>query len=187
MAPALIGTIGLGSTIAGGAISAGGNIMKGISERNMYEYQAGIAQINAKIARRNADMSYATGDKQAEKYGIKAGQQMGMIKAAQAASGLDIESGSNKQVQDSQAKVARTDMNQIYQNAAKVAYDYQTQAWQYDQEAKMKKKAGQNSMIAGVINAAGSIVGTSGSVASKWLQGAQVGLDKEMISNLGAA
>jgi len=186
MAPAAIGLTGLGSTIAGGALGVGGNLFKGASEMQMYNYQAGIAQINAGIARKNAEYAYQKGDKEAEKYGIRAGQQAGQIKASQASSGLDVNFGSAKQVQDSQTKVAQTDMAQIRQNAAKVAYDYSMQAWGYDQEAKMKKAAGRNAMISGVINAAGSIVGTAGSVANKWLQGSQVGLDTGMKSSLGA-
>lgn len=185
MAPAAIGMLGLGSTIAGGALGVGGNLFKGASEMQMYNYQAGVATINAGIARKNSQYAYSVGDKQAEKYGIKAGQQAGAIKAAQAASGLDINSGSAKQVQESQDKVAQTDMAQIRQNAAKVAYDYQNQAFAYDQQAKMYKQAGKNSMVAGVIGAASSIVSTSGSVANKWLQGKQVGLDTEIKSSLG--
>jgi len=187
MAPAMIGMVGLGSTIMGGALGVGGSLFKGASEMQMYNYQAGVAQINAGIARKNSEYAYTTGDKQAEKYGIKAGQQAGAIKAAQAASGLDITSGSNKQVQESQDKVAQTDMAQIRANAAKTAYDYQTQASTYDAQSKLYKQAGKNSMIAGVIGAASSIVSTSGSVANKWLQGQQVGLDTDIKSSLGAA
>ena len=186
MAPAAIGLVGLGSTVAGGALGVAGNLFKGASEMQMYNYQAGIAQINAGIARQNSQFAYQKGDKESEKYGIKAGQQLGAIKAAQASGGLDINSGSNKQVQDSQVALAKTDMAQIRQNAAKVAYDYNVQAWGFDQEAKMKKAAGRNAMISGVIGAAGSIVGTAGSVANKWLQGSQVGLDTEMKTRLGA-
>lgn len=186
MAPPMLGLAGLGSTIFGGALQAGGNLFKGASEMQMYNYQAGVAEINARIARQNMEFAYRQGDRQLEKYGIKAGQQMGQIRAAQASSGLDINSGSNLQVQQSQQQVIQSDMATMRQNIAKTAYDYQTQAVQYENQASLYKTAGRNSMIAGVVGGISSIVGTAGSVADKWLQGSQVGLDREMKTSLGA-
>jgi len=176
MAPPTIAMAGMGSTIAGGMLGAFGSAYQGASQRNMYQYQAGVSQINAMIAEQNAKYALTKGEKEAERYGMKAGQQAGAIKAAQASGGLDVNSGSNKQVQDSQKMVARMDMATIRENASKVAYDYTVQATGFRNQAALQEMAGDNAMTAGIIGSLGSFIGTSGSVSSRWLQGQQMGM-----------
>jgi hypothetical protein len=94
---------------------------------------------------------------------------MGLIKATQGSSGTDVNSGSATQVQASQRTVAGIDNAQIRSNAARTAYNYSTQATAYDNAAEnVKSSEG--------INLASSILGTTASVSSKWLQGQQMGL-----------
>jgi hypothetical protein len=142
----------------------------------MYGYQAGVAELNSQIAQQNANYASQEGELQAAKYGIGARQQAGHIVAAQASSGLDVGSGSAKQVQESQHTVSTLDQNTIRMNAAKTAYNYETQAVQYGAQAKMDLLAKQNVEAATPLNVASSLVGGAGSVASKWLQGSQMGL-----------
>jgi hypothetical protein len=176
MAPAMIGSIGLGGTIAGGVLGAGGAINKGLAEQDMYNYQAGVADINAYIADQNSGFALQKGDKEVERFGLKAKQQQGAIKAAQAASGLDVNSGSNLEVQESQKLVNQMDAATIRSNAAKTAYDYSTQAASFRNQSKVAKVAGHNSMVSGMIGGLSSIIGTAGAVSDKWLKGREVGL-----------
>lgn len=186
-APSTIGTVGLGATAAGGAFSAIGNIFSGMSQSKMYNYQAQIARINSQIDLQNADYARNKGEIDATQYGIKAAQQRGHILAAQGASGLDVHGGSATDVRASQQKVAQMDMNQIRSNAAKTAYDFTVQSTNDLNQAGLYDRAAKNSVTSGILNGLGSIIGTAGSVSSKWLQGRQMGLwgNSSSNSNLG--
>jgi hypothetical protein len=134
--------------------------------------------LNAKIAKQNADYAIMEGEQSAMKYGLGARQRKGEIIAAQSASGLDVRSGSARDVQISQDTVTKMDMDQIRRNAAKAAYDYSIEAGKYTAEAFGSVLAGQQAQKAAKVQAAGSIIGGASSVASKWLQGSQMGLFK---------
>ena len=176
MAAGGIGAIGLGASLAGGILSAFGSYQTGKNQQAMYNYQAQVARINAQIDRQNADWSYHKGDIEAQQYGMKAAQQRGAIRAAQGASNIDVNSGSAVEVQRSQEKLKNIDLGQIRENAAKTAYDWQVKAVMDENQAGLYQYAGENAMQAGKIGAFSSILGSVGSVSSKWLQGNQVGL-----------
>jgi hypothetical protein len=174
--PTAIGETGLGATAAGSALSAYGAYETGTANSRMYGYQAQVAQINSKIALQNADYARMQGEQQAVIAGRKGAQQFGGIRAAEGASGLDVNSGSSTQVQASQKSTTALDMTQIRSNAAKVAYDYTTQSTEDISQAGLYNMAASNAKTAGDIGALTSIVGGAGSVSSKWLQGQQEGL-----------
>lgn len=174
--PTTVGTIGLGANLAGGLLSAFGANQQGSAQQSMYNYRAQVARINAQIDRQNAEWARTKGEKEAEQYGMKAAQRGGQIKVAQAASNLDVNSGSAREVQRSQAKITETDLSTIRSNAAKIAYDYDAKATMDENQASLDVMAGKYAKQAGDINMLGSLIGTAGSVSSKWLQGNQMGL-----------
>lgn len=171
-----IGAAGMGATAGGSLLSAGGSIASGFANKSMYDYQASIAQLNQQIDLQNAEFSRQTGEQQALQSGMKSAQQLGQIKVAQAASGFDVRSGSNAQVQASQKQIAMMDQNQIRSNAAKTAYGFQEQATMAGAQADVYKAAGSNAMTAGIIGAGSSILGGAASVSNEWLQASKVGM-----------
>lgn len=171
-----IGSIGMGGTGAGGILSAFGSLMQGVSNKNMYDYQASVARLNQQIANQNAEFAIQTGEQEATKFGLQAGARMGQIKAAQGASGLDVKSGSAVQVRQSQATLDQMDLDTIRSNAAKTAYNYKTQGVMAGAQGDLYKMAGAGSLTAGGIGAASSILGSSASVSNEWLQGQRTGL-----------
>jgi hypothetical protein len=168
--------VGIGATIAGGITQAAGARAAGQATLAQNNYQAGIAEINSKIAKQNADYARTTGEIQATQYGIKAAQRSGMIRAGQGASGIDVNSGTAVDVRASQAKTTAMDLAQIRRNAAKTAYDFDTQSVGFDNQAALYKMAGANAVTAANYQATASILGTVSSVSSKWMQGSQVGM-----------
>jgi hypothetical protein len=168
--------LGLGSSVLGGIMGSSSAKASAESQKKMGMYQAGVAMLNAKIAQQNADYASVEGEQSTMRYGMGARQQAGQIVAAQSASGLDVRSGSNKDVQDSQHLVSNMDMDQIRRNAAKTAYDYKVEAGKYTADALAAFSGAQDATKAGKINAATSLIGGASSVASKWLQGSQLGL-----------
>jgi hypothetical protein len=157
-------------------LSAFGAKKEGEATQQMYNYRAGVAKINADIDRQNAAWARDKGEKEATQYGMKAAQQRGAIRAAQGASGIDIHSGSAKEVQRSQEMIKDIDLATIRSNAAKVAYDYDTKAVMDENQASLDTMTGQYAKQAGEIKAASSILGTVSTVSSRWQQGRSTGL-----------
>ena len=135
-----------------------------------------MAMYNAAIAKQNEKYSLDVGEQQAVKQGIAGAAQAGQIKAAQGASGVDVNYGSAKEVQTSQHLVSQMDLNTIRERAAKTAYDFSVQAVNYENQAKGYNKAASNARTESVLGAVSSFIGSAGSVASKWMQGQQLGL-----------
>lgn len=171
-----VGSLGLGTSLAGGLLSAFGAEKSGQSQQQIYNYQSQVAKINADIARQNATWALNQGDAQALNQGLKAGQQFGQIRASQGASGLDVNSGSAVDVQRSQRTLTSMDLTQIKTNASKTAYDYLVKANAEENQASLYTAAGKNAKTAGDIGAFSSLLGTASSVSSKWLQGNTAGL-----------
>lgn len=173
---AAMGAIGIGATLAGGITSAIGAEKSAAATQQSYNYQAGVAQLNSQIDLQNADYARQQGEVQAMQYGMQAGQRQAQIRTAQAASGLDVNSGSAAAVQASQKTITGIDTAQIRTNAAKTAYDYDVKSTMDLNQSTLDIMGGQNAIAAGNIQAASSILGSVGSVASKWNQGTTTGL-----------
>jgi hypothetical protein len=107
---------------------------------------------------------------------MKASQQRGAIITTQAASGLDVNTGSAKQVRESQQKITTMDNAQIRANAAKIAYDYETKAGMDENQATLDEMSGKQAKEASKFKMLESVIGTVSGVASKWQQGKTTGL-----------
>lgn len=175
MDPITLTAISLGATALGGATSAIGGIMSGNANAAAFKYQAGIAQMNTQIAKQNADYSRSVGEVEAQQSGMKTRFQEGAIKVAQGASGLDVNKGSAVAVQDSQHQIGLEDQAIIRSNAAKKAYGFEVEAAQETAKGQLALMSGDSAKTAGYISAAGSLLGTAGSVAGKWLTAKQTG------------
>lgn len=173
---AVMGGIGMGASALGSLFGAGGSIAAGEAQQQMNNYQASIALMNAKVAKQNETYARNVGEIQAQNAGLQAAQVEGQTKAAEASSGLDVNSGSAKQVQESQAKVTSLNLDQIRSNAAKTAYNFDVQSAGFEDQANLFRMAGANAAEAGEIGAVSSIVGGASSVATQWSKASQVGL-----------
>lgn len=174
--PTVLASASIGSTAAGSILGAAGAKESGEAQGRMYDYQAGVAQLNKQIAEQNRDYAVQTGEREASIYGMKARQQAGAIRARQGGSGLSVNFGSAVDVQESQAEIAKLDLATIRRNAARTAYGYTVEATQDEAQSQIFKMAGANARRAGSINAAASLISGAGSVSSKWLQAKQTGV-----------
>lgn len=174
--PTAAANTGIGATAGGGLLASIGSIFSGISQKNMYDYQAQVSRINSQIDQQNSEYSLNQGEQQATITGLKGAQQFGAIRANQGASNIDVNSGSTVNVQNSQKQITAMDLTTIRQNAAKTAYDWQVKSTSDLNQAGLYDKAGSNAETAGFLGAASSILGTVGSVSSKWLQGSTAGI-----------
>lgn len=174
--PISLSALSLASSAGGGVLSAFGANAEGKSQKAMYGYQAQVARLNAAIDRQNAEWELAKGDREAVQYGMKAGQQFAAIRTQQAASGLDVNSGSAAAVQDSQRKIIQMDNEAIRENATKAAYNWNVKATMDENQANIYDYAGAQAEKAGKLKALSSIIGSVSSVSSKWSAGSQSGL-----------
>jgi hypothetical protein len=175
MSTGALAGLSIGSSLIGGIMQGEGAKNQYEAQSQMYSYQSQVAKINSQIDLQNADFARQTGEMQAQNFGMQAGQRMGQIKAAQGASNIAVNSGSNAQVQKSQQTVTTLDLDQIRSNAAKTAYDYDVQSTQDLNQAGLYGFASSNAAAAAPTAMAASLVSTAGSVSSKWLQGTQSG------------
>ena len=146
------------------------------AQAKVYNYQAQVAKINSDTDKQNADYAIAKGEQGAMVAGMQGAQRFGQIIAGQAASGFDVNSGSNKDVQESQKLITAMDVNQIRTNAAKTAYDYNVQSTQDLNQAGLDTLASSNASAAGDLAMTASLVSTAGSVSDKWLSASKSGL-----------
>ena len=176
MDPATIASVSMGSSGAGGILGMFGKLAEGKSQSEMYQYKAGVAQFNQKIAEQNREWAYQTGEKQALQTGIKGRQQIAAIDAAQSGSNLDVAGKTATQVRESQRSVAQMDMDTIRTNAARTAYGYQVEGLKYGADATLYQKAASDVRKASYIGAASSLLSGATSVSSKWLQARDAGI-----------
>lgn len=168
--------IGIGSSLIGGLMQGAGKKQEAEAQASMYNYQSAVAKINSQIDKQNADYAINQGEQQAVIEGMKGAQQLGVIKTTQAASGFDVNTGTNADVQASQKQITAMNLNQIRSNAAKTAYDYNVKSTMDINQAGLDTMAATNASQAGDIAMASSLVSTAGSVSSKWIQASQAGI-----------
>lgn len=150
--------------LAGAVATTGGVVMQAQAAKNQAAYAQRVAQNNAAEAERAAVKATDKGATDAMAIRRQAAQIKGGQRAALAARGLDLNSGTAEQLQAQTDFFADTDMATVRQNAAETARGYRAQ--------------GANFSAAAANSSPGSAFGTSllsgaGSVADKWRTFAQ--------------
>lgn len=172
----VLGGVGMGASALGALTGAEGSLYGGSASKAMYDYQAGIARVNASLAKADAEYERVAGERTAEIAGLKGREIVASTKAGFGAGNIDPTSGSAKGVLTSEAAVNAANLNMIRANTAKKAYGYEVTAAEDTAQAGIYDLAGRTSRTAGDIGAVSSLLGGVGSVSSKWLQGQQAGM-----------
>ena len=165
--------IGMATSAAGGILSAQGASSEGAANATMYKYKAGIARMNAQINRQNSDYTLDAGEAAAVRSGLSTRFTIAKQKTAQAANGFDVNTGSNADVRESTRDLGVVDQNTIRTNAGRKALGHRNAAAGLDAEAAMDDVASSNAQKSGQMKALGTLIGTAGSVASKWGQASE--------------
>jgi len=163
----------VGLTVAGGAVKAYGEYSAGQSNAAMYRYRARVAEINSQINRKNSDFTLDATDTNVRRSGLTTGFTIGKQKTAQAAGGFDVNTGTNLAVRDSTREIGREDQATIFKEGGRKALAYRNKAVMDDEESRMDMFAASQSERAGLISSLGTLLGTAGSVSSKWMQASQ--------------
>lgn len=160
---------GMAATAVGGIIQAQGQEYQAQAQSNMYTYQAGVAKANEQIALSNANWDRAAGEVEAQQSGERTAQKIGQTKVEASAGNLSPNVGSPTQVASSTQEVGYEDQAIKRADAAQKAYGQDIEAFQDVAQANLDTTAATTSKTAGDIAALGTMVGTAGSVASKWM------------------
>ena len=162
--------LSLAGSALGGLTSAVGAIQSGAAQSAAAGYQAQVAANNEKIAQQNAAQATATGAVQVEQQGIKTKAEVGAIKAAQAASNIDVNTGSALDVRSSAAALGELDALTIRSNAEKQAYGYETQATSFAGQQSLAESEASEAEIGAGIGAFGSVLGGATGVGNTYLK-----------------
>lgn len=168
-------TMMLVAGVAGAGISAVG-AAKGYEARSANAaYQAQVASNNAAIAKQNAEMEIQSGESASFNQGLKTRAMIGKTKVAQAASGVDVNTGSAVAVRAGEAELGTLDALTIRSNAAKKAWADQTQSTNFAAESGLLKSESEQASDAAPLAFGGTLLSGASSAAGsyyKYLQGA---------------
>lgn len=161
--------IALGVTaLVGGLLSAKGQMDAGKAESQADNYNADVADQNAKIADQKATWAAQEGVQNSAISQTKTAAEVGGLKANQAASGLDVNTGSTVDVRDSARQIGMLDAMTIRSNAAREVYGYKTQKLSEEEQAQMSRQSGKNAKKAAKIGAVTTLLGTAGGLADNY-------------------
>lgn len=139
---------------AGTAFNVVGALAEGDSEAQNYQYQAAVSRYNAEEGIREGDIQATTS-------GLKTRAQVGAIKAAQAGSGIDVNSGSAVDIQAAQSQLGALDALTIRSNAARRAYGYRL-------DAQNLERGASDARTGSLLRAGASLIGGASSTFSTW-------------------
>ena len=171
-----VSMVAIGATAAGGIVGAFGAAQKDEATANMDLYKAGVARANAQIAKANADAEREVGAVREQQYGLEGAQKVGQIRVDQAASGLQIGTGSAGQVVASQRAGIQQGEGIITADSARKAYGYEVQGFDFTAEAGLDTMAAQNVKAQEGFDVASSLLGSASQVATKWKSFQQAGI-----------
>lgn len=151
--------VALAGTVIGTAISAYGSYASGMATANAAKYQAAVAANNATVAKQNADYATEAGESKAQTQEMTTRALVGSQVAAQASSGLDVNSGSAVKVRSSAAALGTLSALNIRSNAAREAYGFTQQSQDYSGQSALDSSKASSATTAGAMGAVGSLVG----------------------------
>lgn len=150
--------------------AAGSAAMQGVAASNQADaaqksanYNAQIVANNALIASQQRSVALQQGQAEAEQAQLKQSQLLGQQKAALAANGVTLDSGSATDILASTKFLGEQDVNTIQSNAARQAWGYQVEQGNYTAQSKLDKWQADslNPTGAGLMASGGSLLSSA--------------------------
>ena len=187
--PVTLSTLAIGSAAATGAgagVSAFGSLFSGKAQSNLYNYQAGIAQQNATLAKQDENYAIGAGEVETSQVGMRTRAEIGATRAGFGASNVGVGSGSSGRVLSSETEIGQENEQVTAANAAKRAYGFGVKGAMDTAQGNIYSTAAKTSETSGVLGATASIISGAGAVSNKWLQyGQSFGTGKNSGDNSG--
>ncbi len=138
-------------------------------------YQAQVAANNATIANQNAGYTIAAGLRKSSDVSMKGAEDVAKVRNTMATNGIDVNTGSAVNVQQSAREIEKLDTETAMNNAQLQAYGYRTQATNYEAESGLEKKKAASALVGAdyaaegaELNATAGMLSTASSLGSKW-------------------
>lgn len=160
--------LALAASVVGGAMSAYGQYEQGQASKQSGLYQAAVARNNKIIAERAAERAKSEGLVDIENNDVKVRGLLGSQKAAQAANGIDVNTGTALAIRKGTREAGAYDSEILRVNSENKAYSYLVQAQNFESEARFSEMKANNAERAGNLAAFGTLIGTAGSFGDKW-------------------
>jgi hypothetical protein len=164
--PISMGIMAVG--VAGAGVQAAGAYEQGQAQSQAAAYQAQVARNNSLIANQNAAWTEESGVAKETAQGMKTRAAVGSIKAGQAASGIDVNTGSAADVRSSASALGMLDAMTIRSNTAREAYGFEVAATSDQAQAGLLDMESKQAQEAGDISALGTFLSGASSVGSRW-------------------
>ena len=168
-----LATASLIGQMGGAATGAIGSYFSAATQKATLQGQAAVADVNARIAELGAQSALYQGQQQVGQLTLQAGHLKSRQRVALAANGVDLGVGSAAEIQASTDIMKEIDANTLTANAVRSAWGYRTQAVNFQNEALTKRATA--GAISPFGSAAGSLLGSAGSVAGSWYSLNKVG------------
>lgn len=166
VAATTLAEVAAGASVASAGVGAIGSIESGNAAQAAAGYNSAVQRQNAQIATQNANIAGAIGNENAGIQGMKNKAAVGGILAAQGANNVDVNSGSAVDVRAGQEESGMLSAQNIRSNAARQAYQYQTQSASATGQANLDTYQGNQANEAGYIGAGTDLLKGVGSAAS---------------------
>lgn len=164
-----LAAVSIGASVLGTGVSMYGQGKAAEAQAQAANYQAAVARNNQVIAEQYSDRTIQAGMTKEEFQDYKTRAMLGAAKATQAASGVDVNSGSPLNVRQSIAEIGQLDKETIMYNAGNEAYGYKVKAAGFGADAQLDKMKADAAITAGDYAQAGTLLSGVSSVSSKWL------------------
>ncbi len=160
----ILAPIAIATSIIGSGVSAIGALQGSRAQAAQGAYQAQVSANNAKIAQQNAALAIQTGEAKGEATSLKNRETMGTIRANQAASGVDVDTGSPVDVRTTQRELGNLATQTDIYNSQLQAYGYRSQQTNFQAQSQLYAYEAPQALTGAEIGAAGTALGS----ASKW-------------------
>lgn len=159
--------IPLAASLIGAGVSAYGAYQQAEGQKGMTEYQAAVARNNAQVSEWQAQDALKRGDEQAAAVRRDAEQRKGILRASQAARGLDVNgAGTAVDQQDQIDFFSVADQATARDNAKKEAWAKRVQGQNSTNDAAMYSAAARS--INPLFAAGSTFLSSAGTVAERW-------------------
>jgi hypothetical protein len=165
-----LGPVGAIAGAAGGAISAFGSYEGMEAQSRNAAFQSQVAANNAKIQMQNYNLQIESGEGDVANKEMQLRSQLGAEKAGQAASGVDVNSGSFEKSRAGTAEFGTLDALTMRSNNARQAYAYEVGATSDTAESELLTQESQQASAAAPLVATGSLLSSVSTVGRQFQQ-----------------
>lgn len=156
----------IGLQTSGLAMSTVGSYYGAAMQKDAMRHQADIASINARMSDVAAEQELKRGSEQKSQVRLQVANMKSTQRAALAANGVVLDEGSAKDIIDTTDYFSLRDIDTIEANAVRAAFGHKTQSLNMRMQAGAQRAGA--SMFNPGMQAATSLIGGAGNVASNW-------------------